>query len=83
MTKRADGEMTAYERAVVMQKAFGGKKLTPSQRARLAGLARAHKAGKEGMAAAGRKGGTATLERHGRGHFLRISLKAHGYEVDA
>ena len=65
-----------------MQKVTGGKKLTRQQIARLGGLSRAHKAGTEGMAAAGSKGGNTTADRYGREHMTRIALKRHGYDVN-
>lgn len=49
------------------------KTLSASQAAQLAGFASARKAGHEGMADRGAKGGATTAERHGREHFIRAA----------
>lgn len=48
-------------------------KLTPAERGRLGGLTAAHRLGREGVAARGRKGGEATLEKYGRAQFVRLN----------
>lgn len=57
---------------------MASKTLTPSQAAQLAGFASARKAGSEGMADRGAKGGAVTAERHGREHFVRIAHQRWG-----
>jgi hypothetical protein len=42
---------------------------------RLGGFATAKKRGADGMALIGSRGGQATLEAHGRGHFIRAAWK--------
>jgi hypothetical protein len=49
-------------------------KLTTSERARLGGLTAAHRLGENGVKRRGRKGGNATLERHGKAHFYKAAL---------
>lgn len=58
-----------------------GTKLTPQERARLGGLARAHKAGKDGMAYMAAKGGRAVRDEKGTAHFVRMALRRHGRDV--
>lgn len=52
--------------------------LTPSQIAQLGGLASARKAGADGMARRGARGGQSTAERYGREHFIRAAHKRWG-----
>lgn len=54
------------------------KALTPKQVAQLGGLACVRKNGKEAMASIGSKGGSTTLERHGREHYIRAAHKRWG-----
>lgn len=57
------------------------KVMTPTQRARVAGYASAAKRTKEQQAEYGRRGGNATLDKYGVGHYYRMSLRAHNYNV--
>ncbi len=52
---------------------MASKTLSPTQSAQLAGFASARKAGPEGMAERGAKGGATTAERHGREHYIRAA----------
>lgn len=54
------------------------KKLSRSQAARLAGLARARSTD---MALLGASGGTATVEKYGTAHMTRLALRKNGYAV--
>lgn len=57
---------------------MAAKKLTPSQVAQLGGLRAAALAGPDGMKAKGSRGGSATYERHGKEHMLRMAHKRWG-----
>jgi hypothetical protein len=53
-------------------------KLNRKQVAQLGGFAAARAAGAAGMKARGSKGGSTTVERHGREHFIRAAHKRWG-----
>ena len=59
---------------------MANKKLTRSQSARIAALALAHQMTPEQRSARARKGGLATLEKHGVVHFVRMGHKGNGWE---
>lgn len=54
------------------------RKMTPSERGRVAGLASARANDNK---AKGARGGNATLDKYGREHFLRMSLRKAGVKV--
>lgn len=56
------------------------KKLTRSQAARIAALSLAHQMTPEQRSARARKGGLATLEKHGAVHFVKMGYKRNGWE---
>ena len=52
---------------------MASKKLTPAQAGQLGGFVSARLAGADGMAERGSKGGSTTVERYGKEHFVRAA----------
>jgi hypothetical protein len=57
---------------------MASKTLSRKQIAQLGGFGDLRKNGVEGMKAKGEKGGPATLEKHGREHYIRMAHKRWG-----
>jgi hypothetical protein len=54
------------------------RKLTKAEAGRLGGLRAAHALGDDGVKRRARKGGNATLEKHGKAHYLRAVYQRWG-----
>lgn len=58
------------------------KKMTLAQAGSLGGYAAAAALGEAGVKLRGSRGAATTLERYGPGHYKRLALKRHGYNVN-